>query len=175
MLVVTEVMVWVRVSTVVPDRMSVWVSVVTPAMMELVTTVTMLVVTVKLEVCSCVSVEATTVEMELGVKTELVLVVLVVKLTWVKISEVMEKVVSVAVVVVAPCRVAVMTGVGGGAVQATGKRLLHARRNVEKGTTPKAVQLPATQALVPTTPRQSSRAVARTEFMGSATVYGCRP
>lgn len=132
-LVVTEVTVLVTVTVVVAGDNSVDVNVVVPTRIELVDTVRMLVVIVSREVSTCVSVERTTVEMEVGVNMELVLRVLVVTLTWVKMSDEMEKVVNVRTMVVACCRVAVMTGGGGGAVHATGKKLSQARRNVLKG------------------------------------------
>lgn len=154
---------------------SVSVTVVTPAMIELVNTVMILLVMIVLLVCTRVSVEAMTVDIELGVKRVLVLMVFVVTLTCVKMSEETEKVVTVRVVVVAPCKVAVMAGVGGGDVQATGNKLLHARRKVVKGVTPKAVQLPATQALVPEVPKQPTSTLDNTVSMGSWAVYGCSP
>lgn len=68
-----------------------------------------------------------------------------------------------------------MAGVGGWAVHATGKKLSHARRNVVNGSTPKAVQLPATHALVPEKPRQPCSTLPSTVSMGLTAVYGCRP
>src|ERR1044071_6095161 len=67
-------------------------------------------------------------------------VVVVVTLMSLKTSVEIEGTVIVVVVVVALCSVAVIAGVGAVAVQATGKKLLHARSMVVNGITPKAVQ-----------------------------------
>jgi hypothetical protein len=104
--------------------------------------------------------------------------VVVVVVTVMSLNEavVIEGVVTVVVVVVALWRVAVSTGVGADAVQATGKKLLHARKFVVNAATPNAVQLPATQALVPLTPpKQPTKALDKTVSMGFAAVYGTKP